>query len=222
MDGADVIDYIVENSIDGVLVECGVEGGNMEVAWIHRLKYHREVRDIYMYDTFTGLTEPGEHDYTCDDATLYSMNKHQVYATWKNYQREHGNDWCFASLSSVQSRLSHTGYPEERLHYVVGDVMETLRGELPDRIAVLRLDTDWYESSKMELEMLYDKVVPGGVIIFDDYYHWNGQRKATDEFFSERGLSYEFVRINQKTAAILVQRAFPLAFGQKKPALSES
>jgi hypothetical protein len=103
-------------------------------------------------------------------------------------------------------RLRSTGYPENKLHYIVGDVMETLQDKknIPDKIAILRLDTDWYESSKYELEQLYDNVVSGGVIIFDDYYHWDGQRRATDDFFVSRNISYNFVDIgNDKTAAII-------------------
>ena len=82
------------------------------------------------------------------------------------------------------NRLNSTGYPQNKLHYIVGDVMETLqdKSKLPEKIAILRLDTDWYESSKYELEQMYDNVVIGGVIIFDDYYHWDGQRRSTDDF----------------------------------------
>lgn len=82
--------------------------------------------------------------------------------------------------------------------------METLRTTIPDTIAVLRLDTDWYESSKFELEIMYDRVAAGGVIIFDDYYHWAGQRRATDEFFQARGIVPNIVNIgNSKTAAMI-------------------
>jgi hypothetical protein len=66
------------------------------------------------------------------------------------------------------------------------------------------LDTDWYESSKYELEQMYDNVVIGGVIIFDDYYHWDGQRRATDDFFLNKNINYDFVNLgNNKTAAII-------------------
>ncbi len=109
-------------------------------------------------------------------------------------------------MAEVQNRLNSTGYPQEKLHYIVGDVMETLRDKtaIPEKIAVLRLDTDWYESSKYELEQMYDNVVTGGVIIFDDYYHWEGQRKATNEFFSSRNINYDFVNLgNGKTSAII-------------------
>ena len=84
--------------------------------------------------------------------------------------------------------------------------METLKNKnnIPEKIAVLRLDTDWYESSKYELEQMYNNVVCGGVIIFDDYYHWEGQRKATDDFFKKINMNYHFININNgKTAAII-------------------
>ena len=165
------------------------------------------IRDIYLYDTFGGLVEPTEHDYTCKDAKLYQMTSHEVYNTWKSHIiSEKVNGWCYTPLENVKNRLNSTGYPENNLHYVVGDVMETLKDTttIPEKIAILRLDTDWYESSKYELEQMYDKVVTGGVIIFDDYYHWEGQRKATDEFFLNRNLKYDFVDIgNCKTAAII-------------------
>jgi len=113
---------------------------------------------------------------------------------------------CCVSLEQVKTRLNSTEYPEERIHYVVGDVMETLKDKsnIPDKIAVLRLDTDWYNTSKYELEQMYDNVVMGGVIIFDDYYQWYGQRLATDEFFESIHVKCDFVNIgNGKTAAII-------------------
>ena len=106
--------------------------------------------------------------------------------------------WCYSPLEKVKDRLN----PQDKLHYIVGDVMETLKDKtnIPDKIAILRLDTDWYESSKYELEQMYDNVVTGGVIIFDDYYHWDGQRRATDDFFKSKNISYDFLNIgNCKT-----------------------
>ena len=113
---------------------------------------------------------------------------------------------CYCPLDYVKNRLNNTGYDQTKIHYIVGDVMETLQNKenIPDKIAILRLDTDWYESSKFELEALYNNVVSGGVIIFDDYYHWNGQRKATDEYFRSINETYDFVNIgNGKTSAII-------------------
>jgi hypothetical protein len=168
---------------------------------------NNSVRDIYLFDTFGGLVEPTEYDYTCKDAKIYQMNKDEVYKTWKNQViNEKVNGWCYTPLDKVKQRLNSTGYPENNLHYVVGDVMETLKDKtaIPEKISILRLDTDWYESSKYELEKMYDNVVRGGIIIFDDYYHWDGQRRATDDFFKSRNINYNFVNIgNLKTAAII-------------------
>lgn len=186
MDGAASVNYILQHNIEGCFVECGVDSGYFEHIWINELIKHNSIRDIYMYDTFSGLVEPTEHDYTCKDATLYYMNKDDVYNTWaRQIIDEKTNGWCYTPLDQVKHKLNSTGYPQSNLHYVVGDVMETLKDKtkIPEKIAILRLDTDWYESSKYELEQMYDNVVTGGIIIFDDYYHWNGQRKATDEFF---------------------------------------
>jgi hypothetical protein len=205
MDGADAVNYILQNNIEGCIIECGVYSGDFEYIWINELMKNNSVRDIYLYDTFTGLVEPTEYDYTCKDA-IYQMNKDEVYTTWKNQViNEKVNGWCYTPLEKVKDRLNSTGYPKNKLHYVVGDVMETLKDKttIPEKIAILRLDTDWYESSKYELEQLYDNVVVGGVIIFDDYYHWDGQRRATDEFFESRGIQVDYVRIDAKRAAII-------------------
>ena len=206
MDGAAAVDYILKYNIEGVIIECGVESGQFECIWIHELMKNNTLRDIYMYDTFGGLVQPSEFDYTCKDTLLYRMNKDEVYATWKSkIIDEKTNGWCYTPLQKVQEILNSTGYPQEHLHYRVGDVMETLKDKttIPEKIAILRLDTDWYESTKYELEQLYDNVVVGGVIIFDDYYHWDGQRRATDEFFESRGIHVDYVRLDKKTAAII-------------------
>lgn len=92
--------------------------------------------------------------------------------------------------------LNSTNYPQDKLHYIIGDVRKTLLNDKnkPEKIAILRLDTDWYDSTKVELQELYDKVVKGGIIIFDDYYHWDGQRKAVDEYFSKIGVDYKEIK----------------------------
>ena len=164
-------------------------------------------RNIYMFDTFNGLTEPCENDHTRNDAILYSMSKDDVYNKWKSsIVNDETNNWCYTPLDRVKQNLNSTGYPENNLHYIVGDVLQTLEDKvnIPEKIAVLRLDTDWYESSKFELEKLYDNVVDGGLIIFDDYYHWEGQKKAVDEFFEKLNIKYDFIDTkNGKTSVII-------------------
>ena len=128
MDGADAINYILQNNIDGCIIECGVDSAYFEMIWINELMKNNAVRDIYLYDTFGGLVEPSEYDYTCKDAKIYQMNKEEVYNTWKSkIITEKINGWCYTPLEVVKNKLKKTGYPENKLHYVVGDVMETLK-----------------------------------------------------------------------------------------------
>jgi hypothetical protein len=207
MDGAEAIKYILNANIEGDIVECGVFEGAFEEIWINELMKNNTTRDIYLFDTFGGCTEPTENDYTCKNTRLYSMNNDQVINWWKStIINDKVNGMCYSPLENVKNRLNSTGYPQQYLHYIIGDVMDTLQDKtvIPEKIAILRLDTDWYESSKYELERMYDNVVTGGVIIFDDYYHWDGQRKATDEFFSSRNLNYDMVNLNNcQTGAII-------------------
>lgn len=86
--------------------------------------------------------------------------------------------------------------------------METLKDKnnIPEKIVILILDTDWYESSKYELEQMYDNVVIGGLIIFDDYYHWEGQRLAVDQFFEKKNIKYNFVNTNNGKTAVIVKK----------------
>ena len=92
--------------------------------------------------------------------------------------------------------LFRSGYPPERVHYVQGKVEETLLGKRPRSIACLRLDTDWYESTRDELEHLFPLLVPGGVLILDDYGFWAGQKKAVDEYFAAHGITLLLQRID--------------------------
>ncbi len=209
MDGEEAVRYILRESVEGCIVECGVDAGDFEYRWIQELQRHGQERDLYMFDTFKGLTEPGEFDYTASTATLYTMNKETVHKEWSiRCKGSDINTWCYTPIDAVKQRLESTGYPKERLHYVEGDVCQTLTNpaNIPDKIAILRLDTDWYESSKVELEVLFPKVVRGGVVIFDDYYHWDGQRRATDEYFAKQGIHFHMVDIgNHKTGAFIKQ-----------------
>src|SRR5262249_25761216 len=91
--------------------------------------------------------------------------------------------WCYSGLDEVASNMRSTGYPDDLVHLVKGKVEETIPGAAPAQIAVLRLDTDWYESTRHELEHLYPRLAPGGVLIIDDYGYWAGARKAVDEYF---------------------------------------
>ena len=169
--------HIARTGLSGAIVECGVwRGGSMHA--IARTLAQQGVtdRDLYLFDTFTGMTEPTERDVRVDDCRpaaemLDSSNK----TKWI---------WAIASREDVENGLAALPYPQDRFHLVEGPVEETLQDNAPEKIALLRLDTDWYESTAAELEHLYSRLVPGGVLIIDDYGSWQGSKEATDEFFS--------------------------------------
>ena len=103
-------------------------------------------------------------------------------------QTETHNEWCYASLDDVRKNCIQSGLDLEEVRFIKGDVCQSLRSNenLPAKISVLRLDTDWYESTKSELEILYPKLTNRGVLIIDDYGYWEGARKAVDEYFSTK------------------------------------
>jgi O-methyltransferase len=93
--------------------------------------------------------------------------------------------WCLAAKEEVTNNLASTQYPADKLHVVDGYVEQTIPTNAPDELAILRLDTDWYGSTKHELVHLYPRLASGGVLIVDDYDYWKGCKKAVDEYFSE-------------------------------------
>lgn len=177
----DAVEYVAKNRIEGAIVECGVwRGGSMMVAAHTLLEAGDKTRDLYLFDTFDGMSAPTERDKLMDgtpaDQILGELPKNE----------QAGNYWCFAGLEGVRNNLLSTGYPEARLHFVPGKVEDTLPANAPERIALLRLDTDWYESTKHELEHLYPRLVKNGVLIIDDYGTWQGARQAVDEYFASQ------------------------------------
>jgi O-methyltransferase len=175
------VKYISENKLPGAIVECGVwRGGSMMVAARTLLNLNDSSREIYLFDTYEGMSRPTE-----DDVMFDGQKASDVLAS---SERKDGavNYWCYAGLPDVQRNLYSTGYPKARLHFVKGKVEDTIPSSAPAQIALLRLDTDWYESTAHELLHLYPSVVPNGVIIIDDYGHWLGARKAVDEYFARQ------------------------------------
>lgn len=179
----DAISYVAARGIPGAIVECGVWRGGSVLAMLRVLQQNGVTnRDVYLFDTFEGMTEPGEMDTSRFEAPAldtWSSQVRQGKVAW---------DWAFDpeifNLDAVRDLLLATGYPERHLHFVRGKVEETLPAEAPDSIAVLRLDTDWYSSTWHELVTLYPRVSEGGVLIIDDYGHWDGCRAAVDEYFA--------------------------------------
>lgn len=166
--------HVSATGIAGDIVECGVwRGGSMMVAALKLLELEGGQRSLYLYDTYEGMPPPTGVDERFDGVTA----RQQLDNTPKGE-----GTWCYAGLDDVRQNLFSTGYPREKLHFVRGKVEETIPGTVPERIALLRLDTDWYESTVHELKHLYPRLQPGGILILDDYGHWQGARKAVDEF----------------------------------------
>ena len=175
--------YAVENNIPGDFVECGVwRGGNGILA---KKVFERmgSKKKVWMYDTFAGMTEPTKLD-------VEARSRASAKPTYNANQMATHNEWCYASLEDVKENCRKSGVDLDSIHFIEGDVGETLaRNEnLPTRICVLRLDTDWYESTKTELGILYPLVSKKGVLIIDDYGFWEGSRKAVDEYFDQMPL----------------------------------
>jgi len=176
------IRYLEANAVPGDFVECGVwRGGSVMTMAKTLLEIGNASRKLWLYDTYSGMTAPTQADVASDTG----LSAQELLDTTP--VDDGNNVWCVASLDDVRSNVLGTGYPEDRLEFVVGPVEETLIHTVPESIALLRLDTDWYESTRASLEHLYPKLVPGGVCILDDYGHWRGARKAVDEYFDGNG-----------------------------------
>lgn len=173
--------YILDKNIQGDFVECGVwKGGSaMLIAYI-LLESNATGRKIYLYDTFEGMAMPTEDDYGLADKNNRAIDQ------WKKEQENGRNNWCFASLAEVRDNMYSTGYRKDDIIFVKGKVEDTIPETVPSNIALLRLDTDWYESTKHELNHLFPILLPNGVLIIDDYGHWAGSKKAVDEYFSDK------------------------------------
>lgn len=183
--------YIAKNRIPGAIVECGVwRGGSMMAAARTLLDHDITDRELYLYDTFTGMTEPTEVDVRC-------TGEHALDRFRERQTGEDQSDWCHASLHDVQQAMQLTSYDQQNIHYVSGKVEQTIPGTMPSTIAILRLDTDWYDSTCHELTHLFPRLVKGGVLIIDDYLAWKGQNKAVDEYIQKHQLKLFLHRIDE-------------------------
>jgi O-methyltransferase len=172
--------YLVENKIPGDFVECGVwRGGSMMAAMSTLINLGDTSRRFHLFDTFEGMSAPTEKDVMFDGQKASDL----LNATKK--AEGPGNYWCWAGIEDVRASVASTGYPMDRINLVKGKVEDTIPAQAPAQIALLRLDTDWYESTAHELEHLYPRLSPNGVLIIDDYGHWQGARRAVDEYFAK-------------------------------------
>ena len=182
--------HLKYNKIPGDYVECGVwKGGNIILfkKFIEN-EDPKSNKKIFAFDTFEGMTSPDENDFDL-------LNKTKAKNLLKKDRKKKTNDWGFCSIEDVKINLKKNLRKINNIKLIKGPVEKTLdkKKNLPNKISLLRLDTDWYSSTRKELETLYDKVSSGGIIIIDDYGHWGGAKKAVDEFFSNKYVWMHYV-----------------------------
>lgn len=186
--------HVVRHNIPGDIVECGVwRGGSMQACAKALLALGESDRDLHLFDTFEGMPPPTAEDLRRDGKSAEDLLAAQ------------GKDrpiWAIASLEDVQAGFEQVPYPGERVHYVQGMVEDTVPQQAPEQISILRLDTDWYASTKHELEFLYPRLVSGGVLLIDDYGYWQGSRQAVDEFLQKTGERLLMLRMDEGRIAV--------------------
>jgi O-methyltransferase len=185
----DALSHIVRHRIPGAFVECGVwKGGSSMAAALRLIQLNQPDRAFYLFDTFAGMTAPGAVDRSATSGlSAAAMLK---FAPARSKFRG------FAPFEEVRTNMAATGYPAALIHLVQGPVEETLPAQAPETIAVLRLDTDWYGSTRHELVHLFPRLSRGGILIIDDYGAWEGARQAIDEYFDERKIPIFLHRID--------------------------
>ncbi len=186
----DAVKYIHDKNIEGDIVECGVwKGGSMMAVAETLLRSCDASRNLYLFDTFEGMSPPTDKDVDFWGKTAESLLGHSDAKVADLF-------WCRATMELVKSAIDSVGYPSEKIHLCKGMVEQTIPLSAPDKISLLRLDTDWYESTKHEMEHLFPRLSKGGVLIIDDYGHWQGARKAVDEFLEKHNVKILLNRID--------------------------
>jgi hypothetical protein len=187
----EAVKYITRYKIAGDVVECGVwKGGSMMATAETLLSENDTSRQLFLYDTFEGMPPPSKDDVSFDNRSAEQMLE-------VNSNKEQNLVWAYSTLESVKQAMALSAYPGKKIQYIKGKIEDTIPGTMPEKIALLRLDTDWYESTKHELIHLFPRLVKGGVLIIDDYGYWKGARKAVDEFILENDIQILLNRLDE-------------------------
>lgn len=183
------VEYIVKQNIPGDMVECGVfKGGSSMLMALTLMKMGEFKKNIYLYDTYAGMVKPTDKD-------IDFTGKPAIHDYVKCLNKD-SCSWVSCSLEEVEHNMFATGYAKENLIFVKGKVEDTIPGRIPDKICLLRLDTDWFESTYHELCHLFPRLSVNGVIIIDDYGHYKGAREAVDKYFQENNVKILLNRID--------------------------
>jgi hypothetical protein len=167
--------YLCQNNIAGDFIECGVWRGGSSMIAMSTLRHLGAMdRRVILFDTFQGMTEPSQADIDAAGNKAEDIIREQA--------GRHDGILCVASLDEVKANVAKVGYPTHLIEYVVGDIRKTAQSFEWRPIALLRLDTDFYDSTKIALQTFYPRLVKHGVLVIDDYGHWDGARRAVDEY----------------------------------------
>lgn len=178
------VQYVVQKKLPGDFVECGVWKGGASMMMAKVLMQMGDTsRTIYMYDTYEGMSEPTKED------RCVTGKASDVERIWESQKAGDHNEWCYSPIEDVKAAMQSTGYPMDKIVFVKGMVEDTIPKVMPEKIALLRLDTDWYSSTKHELIHLFPLLVEGGVFIQDDYGYWAGARQAVQEYLKDQNLT---------------------------------
>ena len=178
------IEFTKQHNVNGDFVECGVwKGGNLILFQRFIEKYNLD-KKIFAYDTFEGMSKPEEIDITPEGVSANKLLK-KLYD--KGVNRKDNILIADCSIEEVKNNFQKFS-SKKNLFCIKGKVEETLENKenLPNKISILRLDTDWYSSTKKELEILFPLLEKNGILIIDDYGYWKGARKAVDEYFIDK------------------------------------
>jgi len=184
------MEYIAINKIEGDIVECGVwKGGSSMCAILSAQNFNDINRVFYLYDTFEGMSAPTEKD-------IDILNMDAQYQLDHSKKEVDVSVWCYSAIEEVQQNIALTNIVSEKVKFIKGKVEDTIPGTIPEKIALLRLDTDWYESTYHELVHLFPRLVKNGVIIIDDYGYWKGAREAVDQYIKEKNITILLSRMD--------------------------
>jgi O-methyltransferase len=167
------------NYLEGCIVECGVWKGGM-ICGASKFAINNNInRKFYAFDSYEGFPEPTEKDivaYTNESAL--KLDNWGVKSAPVNLE----------SLTTLLECMNLLSIPIDMIIPIKGWFKDTVP-LFDKKIVILRLDGDWYDSTKVCLDYLYDKVISGGIIILDDYGYWKGCKEATDEFLSKHNIN---------------------------------
>ena len=192
--------YVVERGVPGAMVECGVaQGGSMLAIAEALTTFGDTTRSLYLYDTFEGMPAA-----TGKDITASGRIGVELFQRFGGSPDGSQSDWIRNSEDVVRTTMARSSYPADQIEFVKGLVEETIPGTVPEGVALLRLDTDFYTSTRHELEHLAPLVASGGIVLIDDYGFWQGSREATDEWAAKQPVLPYLHRIDDSARMIVM------------------